>query len=204
MLLALTPTVDVGTPPGQQAEAGLYQSNSPLERVILERTTYTGDCPGDTITRLDRVTVRSNIPTCERCRVRITNNRTGGYSDREYHQARQESEDFVIGLGTRHHQQFLSLQEGINTFSFVIRQDQKPLAEGTFDLAVLVNAQQEQRSFVGRVQDIYCDDERYRSLQSRTPLSKCRYAIVTQIRGLCPSGQERVLFENRQTIWRRD
>lgn len=204
-LLALSPVVPAATaqPESEAVPGGLFRGSVPLEEVILETTRYVGDCPGSTDTRLHQVELRSSVPTCEQCRVRITNGRTGGYSDREYSPNRQGSQDFVLGLGSRHHQQFLSLEEGSNPFSFAIRRQDTVIATGAFTLEVGVRHQQVQRNYVRQVQDTFCDNEQHRSLSGRTPLSECRYAIVSQVRGVCPNGQETVILDNRQPVWRR-
>ncbi|MFM7311966.1 MAG: hypothetical protein ACKO0M_02165 [Cyanobium sp.] len=202
LLLALAPTAEVSSP-APLIPGGLYQGNAPLERVVFERTLYAGECPGMTIDLPSEITLRTDQPPCERCRVRLTNTLTGGYSDREYSPGRIGSERFTIGLGNRHHQQFLSVEEGSNPIAFVIRQEQKILGEGAFLLDAVVHTQRLERAFSGRILDTFCDDERTWSLQRRSPLAQCRDVIVTQLRGLCPDGTERVVLETRQTVWRR-
>lgn len=204
-LLALSPVVPAATAPleSEAVLGGLFRGSVPLEEVVLETTRYVGDCPGSTDTRLRQVELRSSVPTCEQCRVRITNGRTGGYSDREYTPNRQGSQDFILGLGSRHHQQFLSLEEGPNPFTFAIRQQDTVIAAGAFTLEVGVVVEQVQRNYVRQVQDTFCDNEQFRSLSGRTPLSECRFAIVSQVRGVCPNGQETLILENRQPVWRR-
>jgi len=203
-MLALTPALEAGPQPDTVIKGGLYQSTIPLERVVLSRTLYAGDCPGTSLLLQPGISLRSEWPPCELCRVRITNTRTGGYSDREYKPGRAGSEPFAINLGSGHHGQYLSLEEGTNPLHFAIRQKNQILAEGGFNLDVVVESRRQERNFSSRILDTYCDEERTWSLQRRTPLSQCRYAIVSQLRGLCPDGSERVLLEKRQTIWRRN
>jgi hypothetical protein len=201
--LAPTPTAAAAQPEVLAVTGGLFRDSSPLEQVTLETTRYGGDCPGESDTRLHQVELRSSAPPCPQCRVRITNERTGGYSDRDYTPSRIGSQDFIIGLGSRHHQQFLSLQEGSNPFRFAIRQNDTVIVEGAFTLEVAVQRREVGRSYVSKMQDTFCDNEQFKSLSGRTPLSECRYAIVTQVRGVCPNGQETVIWENRQPVWRR-
>lgn len=179
------------------------QHRQPLQEVTLMRTIYRGECPGERVEPIKTMSFLAPTPPGGRQRIVITNQRTGGYTDREYGDNRDRAEGFWISLGTQHRGSFLSVQPGNNVFDWSITQptDSTLPIKGTATLQVRVEEQTRYRDFSSINEDAYCPGEKYQTL-SRTPLSECpSRSYIEEREGVCPNGSTIAL--GKRTIYRR-
>lgn len=164
----------------------------PINRIKVNLVEYVGDCPGWGSDRVGGLTFLANIKTAPYRRILITNQSTGGYTDREYDERRTTSEPFDVASGQGHYGGFLTLAPGLNEFSYVVRQSRprQQVGVGTATLLVQEERFTRFRSFSKISVDQYC-------LMSRSrDLSRCDYRLTTVERtGVCPDGQRRILSQ---------
>jgi hypothetical protein len=185
--LTLAQGVSAGSPTGEFLLKG-----QPISQITVNLIDYIGDCPGQGVDRIAGVTFRAAQEPAPFQRILITNQTTGGYTDREYDERRTTSEAFVVASGQGQHGSFLSLAPGLNTFTYAVRQTkpQQQLASGTATLWVQQERLTRSRSFSTINVDQYCLLSRSRDLSS------CANGLTTVERtGVCPDGQRRILSQ---------
>lgn len=172
------------------AASQFLQHSQPIEELILRRTIYQGDCPGEAVDPIKGISFLAATPPAGKQRIVIRNRRTGGFTDREYNGGRSKSESFWVSLGSKQHGSFLSVQPGENQFRWKLKNAANPNLpkKGKAVLYVTVQDQVSYRSFRSINEDAYCSGEKYRST-TRTPLHKCQFGYYTLERvGVCPNG----------------
>jgi hypothetical protein len=185
--LTLAQGVSAGSPTGEFLLKG-----QPISQITVNLIDYIGDCPGQGVDRIAGVAFRAAQEPAPFQRILITNQTTGGYTDREYDERRTTSEAFVVASGQGQHGSFLSLAPGLNTFTYAVRQTkpQQQLASGTATLWVQQERLTRSRSFSTINVDQYCLLSRSRDLSS------CANGLTTVERtGVCPDGQRRILSQ---------
>jgi hypothetical protein len=172
-----------------------FLNGAPISSVTIERISWYGDCPGEETRSVSPVTfLSSTVQPAPYQRVLITNNATGGFTDREYDERRPQSQSFVVSLGQGQHGNFLSLAPGLNTFAWTVsnRVEKQQLGTGTAQLNVEVIQSQRARSYKSIKEDTYCLGERSKS--ARTSLDQCPDGYYTLERiGMCPNGSNKTL-----------
>jgi hypothetical protein len=163
-----------------------------INQITVNRIDYIGDCPGQGVDRIGGVSFRAELEPAPSQRILITNQTTGGYTDREYDERRTISEPFVVASGQGQHGSFLSLAPGLNTFTYTVRQakPQQQIGSGVATLWVQEERLTRYRSFSTINVDQYCLLSRSRDLSS------CSNGLTTVERtGVCPDGQRRILSQ---------
>jgi hypothetical protein len=163
-----------------------------INQITVNRIDYIGDCPGQGVDRIGGVSFRAELDPAPSQRILITNQTTGGYTDREYDERRTSSEPFVVASGQGQHGSFLSLAPGWNTFTYTVRQakPQQQIGSGVATLWVQEERRTRYRSFSTINVDQYCLLSRSRDLSS------CSNGLTTVERtGVCPDGQRRILSQ---------
>ena len=133
----------------------------------------------------------------------VRNQRTGGFTDREYNEGRTRSESFWISIGNRQHGSFLSVQPGENRFTWSVQNpvDRSLPTEGEAWLDISIDERTRYRDFRSINEDAYCTGEKYNTW-NRTPLDRCPgRSYVDEREGVCPDGTKVQL--GRRTIYRR-
>jgi len=192
--LTLAQGVSAGSPTGEFLLKG-----QPISQITVNLIDYIGDCPGQGVDRIGDVAFRAALEPAPFQRILITNQTTGGYTDREYDERRTTSEAFVVASGQGQHGSFLSLAPGLNTFTYAVRQTkpQQQLASGTATLWVQQERLTRSRSFSTINVDQYCLLSRSRDLSS------CANGLTTVERtGVCPDGQRRILSQETVRVKR--
>ena len=187
--MAVTLAQGVG---GETSNAEFLLKGQPINQITVNRIDFVGDCPGQGIDRIDGVAFRAELPPAPSHRILITNQTTGGFTDREYDERRSSSEAFVVAIGQGQHGSFLSLAPGLNTFTYTVRQTkpQQQIASGVARLWVKEERLTRSRSFSTINVDQYCLLSRSRDLSS------CANGLTTVERtGICPDGQRRILSQ---------
>jgi hypothetical protein len=163
-----------------------------INQITVNRIDYIGDCPGQGVDSIGGVSFRAELEPAPSQRILITNQTTGGYTDREYDERRTISEPFVVASGQGQHGSFLSLAPGLNTFTYTVRQakPQQQIGSGVATLWVQEERLTRYRSFSTINVDQYCLLSRSRDLSS------CSNGLTTVERtGVCPDGQRRILSQ---------
>ena len=177
---------------GETPTGEFLLQGQPINQITVSLIDYIGDCPGQGIDRVSGVSFTAGVEPAVSQRILITNQTTGGYTDREYDERRTTSEAFVVASGQGQHGSFLSLAPGLNTFTYAVRQTkpQEQLASGTATLWVQQERLTRSRSFSTINVDQYCLLSRSRDLSS------CANGLTTVERtGVCPDGQRRILSQ---------
>ena len=73
------------------SEGEFLQGSQPVQQLTLMRTTYRGDCPGESVTPIRGMSFLASLPPAGNQRIVIRNRRTGGYTNREYGSGRRRS-----------------------------------------------------------------------------------------------------------------
>jgi hypothetical protein len=165
-------------------------NGQPISQVVARVIDYYGDCPGQGIERITGVSFLAPEAPGPYRRIVISNQTTGGFTDREYDERRPSAEAFVMASGQGQHGSFLSLAPGPNSFTYVVRDrvQNQVLGEGTAALVVNQERVSRQRSFSTINTDQYCLSTRSRDL------SNCPNGLTTVERvGVCPDGSRRTL-----------
>lgn len=184
-------------------EGQFLQGSQPLFHITLMRTVYRGDCPGESVTPIKNISFLAPVPPAGQQRIVIRNQRTGGYTNREYNAGRQRSESFWINVGNKQHGSFLSVQPGENRFRWSVKNatDSNLPSDGEAVLDVNIDERTRYRDFRSINEDAYCTGEKY-STWNRTPLDSCPgRSYIVESEGVCPDGSKVQL--GRQTIYRR-
>lgn len=175
--------------------SGMFLLNGqPLDRVTLQQITYLGDCPGEEQPELRNVSFLAAVPPAPYQRIVISNQTTGGFTDREYDERRPSAQAFSMALGQGQRGSYLTLAPGANGFSYQVRNRVQNLAlgQGNATLQVLVNRTSQTRSFTTINEDRYCSGEKNKS--RRTALETCPNGLITLERiGVCPGGRTTTL-----------
>ena len=169
-------------------------NGQPLDRVTLQQITYVGDCPGEEQPELRNVSFLAAVPPAPYQRIVISNQTTGGFTDREYDERRPSAQTFSMALGQGQRGTFLTLAPGANAFSYQVRNRVQNLAlgQGSAALQVMVNRTSSSRSFTTINEDRYCSGEKIKS--RRTALDSCPNGLITLERiGVCPGGRTTTL-----------
>jgi hypothetical protein len=164
-----------------------------VQQVAAQRVTYVGDCPGDGQDEIRGVSFLTPIPPAAYQRIVIRNDTTGGFTDREYDERRPSAEAFNMALGSGQRGSALTLSEGVNSFSYVVRNrvSNTELGQGTAALLVSVNRITRNRNFSQIKEERYCLGDRSSRYGS---LDTCRDGLITVERiGVCPNGGTRTL-----------
>ena len=140
------------------AASQFLQHSQPIEELILRRTIYEGDCPGEAVDPIKGISFLAATPPAGKQRIVIRNRRTGGFTDREYNGGRSKSESFWVSLGSKQHGSFLSVQPGENQFRWKLKNAANPdlPKKGKAVLYVTVQDQVSYRSFRSINEDAYC------------------------------------------------
>ena len=108
-----------------------------LNKVIVPYIRYYGECPGKAY-RYKRSWFTSSKFTPRKNRRVIITNITRGlspekppYTNREYYSGRA-SEGFDVLFGTKHHNRYLAVLNGINDFEYEIKDKKTTIARGFF------------------------------------------------------------------------
>ena len=195
LALLLADAVPAQLSPTAAPSGQFFLNGGPVAQVNIEQITYLGDCPGEKITSLSPITfLAESVAPAPYQRILIQNQTTGGFTDREYDERRQQSQSFVMSLGQGQRGSFLTLAQGRNTFAWTVtnRVQNQVLGQGTASLDVTVSQRQQVRGFQSYKDDTYCLNERDKSL--RTKLDDCKDGLYTLERiGLCPDGSKKTL-----------
>ena len=190
-----------------QADASLegefLQHRQPIAHLTLVRTIFQGDCPGESVTSVKDISFLAPTPPAGNQRIVVRNQRTGGFTNREYNAGRDRSESFWISIGNRQHGSFLSVQPGENRFTLSVQNpiDSTLAAEGEAVLDISVDERTRYRDFRSINEDAYCTGEKY-TTWNRTPLDRCASrSYVEEREGVCPNGTKVQL--GKRTIYRR-
>lgn len=178
-------------PPG--ATGQFLLNGQPIQQIRAQLVTYVGDCPGSGQDLIRNVSFATPVAPAPFQRIMITNTGTGGFTDREYDQRRSSAEAFSMGLGSGQHGSFLSLNEGVNSFSYVVRNrvSNTELGRGSASLNVSVSNITRSRSFSSINEKRYCLGNRSSAYGS---LERCPDGLITVERqGVCPNGSSRIL-----------
>ena len=179
-----------------------FQRSQPIQQLTLMRTTYRGDCPGESVTPIRGISFLASLPPAGDQRIVIRNRRTGGYTNREYGRGRRRSESFSISLGERHHGSFLSVTPGENQFRWSVTKARNADGATKGSARLMVNTEERQRfrNFRSIDEDAFCPGQEYS--YSRTPLGECSSGYFKVKRqGICPDGSKIDL--GTQTVYRR-
>ena len=177
-------------PPGQ---GQFVRDGVPLNQVTAQLVTYVGDCPGSGQDEIRGISFLTPIAPAPYQRIIIRNDLTGGYTDREYDERRPSAEAFNMVLGSGHRGSALTLAEGSNSFSYVVRNriNNTTLGQGNASLAVRVIQTRRVRSFSRISEERYCLGDR--STRS-SDLKACADGLVTvERKGICANGSSRLL-----------
>ena len=177
-----------------QADASLegefLQHRQPIAHLTLVRTIFQGDCPGESVTSVKDISFLAPTPPAGNQRIVVRNQRTGGFTNREYNAGRDRSESFWISIGNRQHGSFLSVQPGDNRFTWSMQNpvDSTLAAEGEAVLEIHTEERRLYRDFRAINEDVYCTGEKY-TTWNRTPLDRCPgRAYIEERQGVCPDG----------------
>ena len=187
----------------RSGEGEFLQYRQPITHLTLVRTIFRGDCPGESVTPIQGISFLAPIPPAGRQRIVVRNQRTGGFTNREYNAGRNRSESFLISIGNRQHGSFLSVQPGENRFTWSVQNpaDGSLPTEGEAWLEVSTEERTRYRNFQAINEDAYCRGEKY-TTWARTPLDRCPgRSYVVEREGVCPDGSKVQL--GQQTIYRR-
>lgn len=194
LAFALAQTLAQTAGNGVPSDQGQFLLNGiPRRQVSATLISFVGDCPGDGQDPIQGVSFLSPIPPAPYQRIVIRNDDTGGYTDREYDERRPSAEAFTMALGSGQHGSFLSLSEGPNRFSYVVRNriSNTELGQGRASLDVSVNRITRNRSYSRIEEKRYCLGDRSTSYSS---LDKCPDGLITvERKGVCPNGSSRTL-----------
>ena len=175
--------------------SGMFLLNGqPLDRVTLQQITYLGDCPGEEQPELRNVSFLAAVPPAPYQRIVISNQTTGGFTDREYDERRPSAQTFSLALGQGQRGSYLTLAPGPNGFSYLVRNrvQNLTLGQGNATLQVLVNRTSQTRSFSTINEERYCSGEKGKP--RRTALDACPNGLITLERiGVCPGGRSTTL-----------
>ena len=112
----------VGTGLGTGTGSGQFLlTGQPITQVVTRLIDYFGDCPGQGLEKITNVSFLASVSPGPYRRILISNQMTGGYTDREYDERRPSSEGFAMASGQGQHGSFLTLARGMNMFSYVVR-----------------------------------------------------------------------------------
>lgn len=184
-------------------EGEFLQYRQPINHLTLVRTIFQGDCPGESVTPIKNLSFLAPAPPGGRQRIVVRNQRTGGFTNREYNEGRNRSESFWISIGNRQHGSFLSVQPGENRFTWSVQNpvDRSLPTEGEAWLDISIDERTRYRDFRSINEDAYCTGEKYNTW-NRTPLDRCPgRSYVEEREGVCPDGTKVQL--GRRTIYRR-
>ena len=176
-----------------QTNGRFLRNGVAIEQVNALLVTYVGDCPGNGQEEIRGLSFLTPIPPAPYQRIVIRNDSTGGFSDREYDERRPSAESFNMVLGSGQRGIALTLQEGANSFSWVVRNrvNNTELGRGSANLDVAVNRVTRNRGFSQIKEERYCLGDRSSRYGS---LDKCVDGLITVERiGVCPSGNSRTL-----------
>ena len=177
-----------------QSDHGQFVQNGiPLQQVTAQLVTYVGDCPGSGQDDIRGMSFLTPIAVAPYQRIVIRNDATGGYTDREYDERRPSAESFNMALGSGQRGSALTLQEGPNSFSWVVRNriSNTELGRGVASLDVGVSRVTRNRGFSQIKEERYCLGDRSSRYGS---LDKCADGLITVERtGVCPNGSTRTL-----------
>ncbi len=191
--LAQAPGAGAGVGTGLGAETGSGQfllNGQPITQVVTRLIDYFGDCPGQGLEKITNVSFLASVSPGPYRRILISNQMTGGYTDREYDERRPSSEGFAMASGQGQHGSFLTLARGMNMFSYVVRDrvQNQVLDQGFARLRVSQDRVTRQRNFSSINTDQYCASNRSRDLNN------CANGLITLERtGVCPDASRRVL-----------
>lgn len=190
-----TPAPPAEKSPARQGQAGLGSRS-----LVFTIVNYSGDCPGTFIGTVDQVSFLStSAPPAPYQRVKITNLRTGGFTDREYDERRPRSESFSLGLSGSHSSRFLAVGNGRNDLNYAILNRQIGVVErGSFSLDINTQERRQERRFNYVQNDNYCEGERDLSPSLRTNTSRCRTGYYYNEKvGVCPDGSKQKLSRRK-------
>lgn len=165
----------------------------PVQQVTAQLITYVGDCPGKGQNEIRGVSFLTPVAPAPYQRIVILNQTTGGYTDREYDERRPSAETFNMVLGSGQRSSALTLREGRNSFSFVVRNrvSNTELGQGVASLDVVVSRFTRNRSFSQIKEEKYCVGDKSSRYGS---LDQCPDGLITvERRGVCPNGDNRLL-----------
>jgi hypothetical protein len=107
--------------------------------ITLERTNYTGDCPGAAITQPKALFVSDQVPSGKKRRVKIENVTSGfkstPYTDREYKDSNR-SETMTLDLDYGHTLKYFRILPGQNRFTYRITERKELIDSGEFTAQV--------------------------------------------------------------------
>lgn len=194
LAFALAQAISPDPANGISTSQGLFLRNGqPLQQVTATLVSYVGDCPGDGQDEIKGVSFLTPIPPAPYQRIVIRNNATGGYTDREYDERRSSAEPFTMALGSGHRGSALTLIEGANRFSYVVRNrsSDTELGQGSASLDVAVERVTRSRNFSRIEEKRYCLGDRSSAYSN---LDSCPDGLITvERKGYCPSGSSRIL-----------
>ena len=103
----------------------------------IPTTRYTGSCPGVGYSpTFNNISALSPIPLGDRRRIIITNQRTGGYTDRAYDGRSGRSQSFDIAFGDSHTTRYFTVSLGQNVLTYKIMEDEEIIGEASVLLSV--------------------------------------------------------------------
>ncbi|MEO0645400.1 MAG: PDZ domain-containing protein [Cyanobacteria bacterium J06650_10] len=100
-------------------------------------TPFVSGCPGTGLNpTFNDISFLAPLPPADQRRIVITNQRTGGYTNRAYDGARERSESFDIALGERHSTRYLTVLPGENILSYKVLENGDEVGSASFLLSV--------------------------------------------------------------------
>lgn len=202
-LLALT-LAQALQPTAPSATGQFVQNGIPVQQLTALLVTYVGDCPGSGQDEIRGMSFLTPIAPAPFQRIVIRNDSTGGFTDREYDERRPSAEAFNMALGSGQRGSALTLSEGPNRFSYVVRNrvNNTELGYGVASLDVGVSRVTRNRSFSQIKEERYCLGDRNSRYGS---LERCADGLITVERiGVCPSGSTRTLTLETIRLKKRD
>lgn len=181
------------SPDPASSQGQFLLNGQPLQQATATLVTYVGDCPGDGQDEIKGVSFLTPIAPAPYQRIVIRNTATGGYTDREYDERRSSAEPFTMALGSGHRGSALTLIEGANRFSYVVRNrsSDTELGQGSATLEVAVARVTRSRNFSRIEEKRYCLGDRN---TASSALDGCPDGLITvERKGYCPSGSSRIL-----------
>lgn len=182
-----------------RAELFSQQSGQVLTRLRFQLAKYVGDCPSEYnsggIFKEISFFFPGERPAPHR-RVIIENERTGGYTDREYDETRERSQTFRIGIDDVHRGPFLAVLPGSNTLNFRILEGENEIKSGSLSLTVETEKREITRNYSTITKDAFCFGESNFSSEARTSLDFCEGGLITlRELGICPDGSRKIISE---------
>ena len=180
-------------PAASSGNGHFVQNGIRVQQVMAQLVTYVGDCPGNGQDEIRGMSFLTPIAPAPYQRIVIRNDGTGGFTDREYDERRPSAEAFNMALGSGQRGSALTLREGPNSFSYVVRNrlSNTEVGRGVASLDVGVSRVTRNRGFSQIKEERYCLGDRNSRYGS---LEKCADGLVTVERiGVCPGGSTRIL-----------